>query len=1097
MAALDVSPLLPPHPSEAGRHSRTCAFSQALREQVRQAVVHFVQGLLDAPENRELRRTRRDMDGLARQLWDEGLVIAYRLLFLLKLESSSDAAQRFPFTRTQTWRKRFSPDTALARLVANDPCSGTHAEHTLSKRLKALFRLFCDGAVLDDARVVALGGRLFGAAGTPLLDAMHWSDNAVAELLRALLWTDGKRGREDRAERIHYGRLEVEDLGRIYEWLLEFEPGIAQVPMCRLRRGKLEVVVPLARGELYRNRNTHERLEPLAGNAKTRRASSALKPARVRATVATKLSFVEEIPKHHFYLRAGLGRKSSGSYYTPQAFVRFLVRETLEPQIARLSPAGAPNPEAILSLRILDPAMGTGHFLVQACRFLGQALFDALSACSLPGRPNRTRTLAECRTLVAKHCLYGIDKNPLAVELARASLWLESDGEYPFSFTENHLVAGDSVTGPTLKHLFTFPSSGKPLEHHEAGAQLRQQLEQCLEGVHKESNAEIRDRLKLLAASWSGAVMLGDRGDDHVYEQLVTSIANGARFGELLGNSSQLSRMIAAGREGVVYELEFPEVFASKQTGGGGFDAVLGNPPWDAIKFNTKEFLASFDLRVLEAPTKKERDRIEAELTQSARIAALFEAYQHGFERLKRSNDRLYSHQKLTIDGDLAGRQLDLYRVVLERSCAVLHPTGYLGFVVPSSFHTAAGAAGVRKLVTEQHRLLKYLSFVNTRKAFDISAGAEFGLLVAAGVETPKATTLARFGIEDPDLLSSSDQLHLLEFPVESLCKGNPYLSFPTARDSIELSALASCRGGGRTFEQLASASSIDIRSTPTSVHMTHEAKHFIERRGRSRSTSDNVLLHEGATFNRFTDHWDTEPRFGIQRRRVLANPRWGVLVGHYKLALRAIVGNSKDKSIAVLLPPGCLVANSALVEGSPDERANANALALLGLLNSTVFSWLLSFYADLNVNLFALKYLPVPDQELPPFLTHHALRLSCNHTGYAPLWREQLGEHWRECAPARSWPVLTTPEQRTAARASIDAAVAHLYGLDRAQYAYILGISKHSDPTYPEQSLSAFDEINALGLQQFAKRRDPYWDVPVVTARPSAVTNLDVTATN
>ncbi|HMA96033.1 MAG TPA: hypothetical protein VKP30_25275 [Polyangiaceae bacterium] len=1199
----DESPIATLNQPEAEREfcsppSGPRVLTLALREQVRHAAVHFIQGLLDAPENRAHWKTRRDLDVVARQLWNEGLVVVYRLLFLLKLESSSDAAQRFRFTQSRTWLSRLSPSIALAKLVCADQRSSGSEPHLVAKRVQELFRLFCEGANLDGAPVVALGGRLFGKDGIPLIEAMHWSAPAVTELLRALLWNNGHRAPRGHSERIAYDRLEVEDLGRIYEWLLESEPGIARAPMCRLRRGKLEVVVPLAQGEIYRNQSKRDGVITRSGTQSRRT------PAQT-----TKLSFVEEIPRHHFYLRAGLGRKTSGSYYTPHAFVAFLVRETLGPQVAKLSPLDAPNPLAILSLRVLDPAMGTGHFLVQACRFLGQALFDAISAqsrktfhaeCAPHRLPERTApsanakrakpqrhsrenlataesveaandlssllnalddplALAECRTLVAKYCLYGIDKNPLAVELARASIWLESRGTLPLTFTGNHLVDGDSVTGPTLKHLLTLPGSGEPLEYDGQTRHLGQRLQQRLMALHLEENTSFRNQLRLLAACWTGAVMRGggERSDSE-YARLATAVAADVDCRDLIDNSPQLEQLLAIGREGVVYELEFAEVFDSRRAGGsfGGFDAVLGNPPWDAIKFNTKEFLASFDLRVLEAPTKKERDQIETELTQSTEIASQFAVYQQGFERLKRTNDRLFSHQKLTIDGDLAGRQLDLYRVILERSCRVLRPTGYLGFVVPSSFHTAAGAAGVRRLITEQHRLLKYLSFVNSRKAFDISASAEFGLLVAAGVDTPKATALARFGIEDPELLTSPERLRLLEFPIESLCKGNPYLSFPTARDSVELSALVACRSGGRTFDQLANALSVDIRSTPTSVHMTHEAKHFVplqhrtsaarQKSGRllaplrgaatpprpssfslgftpnpapaprspsaamesqqpsallpasgTSSRQLDVLLHEGATFHRFTDSWEAAPRLGIKHSRLLTNPRWSVLVQHYKLVLRAIVGGSKDKSIAALLPPGCLVANSALVEGTPEDRPNANALALLGLLNSTVFSWLLSFYADLNVNLFALKYLPVPEQCLPSILTHHALRLTCNHAGYAPLWREQVGAQWCELTQAGSWPVLASDELRSAVRASIDAVVAHLYGLDRRQYAHVLGNAKCAYPSSAEQSLAAFDELSTVGLVEYARRNDPYWDVPVVTEPPHPAAVPDGTATH
>ncbi|MGC4070847.1 MAG: hypothetical protein QM784_40460 [Polyangiaceae bacterium] len=634
------------------------------------------------------------------------------------------------------------------------------------------------------------------------------------------MWTipDRKgRGKGDAGqgrERVHYGTLDVEDLGRVYEALLELEPGVSNEPMCRLRRAKLEVVVPLAQGAPYRKQAASEDEED----------SDETEEDENEGSKKSKVLFIEEIPAHRFYLRVGLGRKASGSYYTPHAFVRFLVQETLGPQLAERSPQDNPNPLAILNLKVLDPAMGSGHFLVEACRYLGEALYEACRLCDeqaldaqrraesaksdedrarltarafelwkrvedlpdpndelvayLPSRIvdseesglSQRKALALCRRLVAVHCLYGVDKNPLAVELARVSLWLESYAEgLPLTFVEHRIMHGDSVTGPSFEHLLTFPHSGRPIEEMQSrgvGHRLRGLLSEALlhvgeleasigkdigdlelKRVAKSKLDEALKPIKLLAAAWTGGVMLGDACYDDTYLSLIMSVASGDDGLTVVESQPALRKMVDLGRDGIPYDLHFPEVFHPDGTveHRGGFDAVLGNPPWDAIKFNTKEFLAAFDLRVLEAPTKAERDKIEFELTKSTEVGALFHEYQDAFECLKRSNDRIFQHQKVTIDGDLAGRQLDLFRVIVERGCQLMARSGYLGFVVPSAFHTAAGAAGVRQLVGREHQLIKYVSFFNTRRLFDITPGIEFGLLVAGGSDVLPVGTLARF----------------------------------------------------------------------------------------------------------------------------------------------------------------------------------------------------------------------------------------------------------------------------------------------------------------------------------------------------------------
>ena len=270
-----------------------------LRVQARNAIEAFLQGVLDHPANFRL---RAEGDGLAARLWEEGLILIYRLLFILKLETASDPARAFSFASTDIWRNALSPNRALGPLVRRHLDQGADTGRMLKGRgLRLIFQVFRDGLSCSELSVAPLGGALFGARATPLLDGLAWGERAVALLLDRLLWTMPK-GRE--RERVHYGSLDVEDLGRVYEALLELEPGITTEPMARLRRGKLEVVLPLCR----------------AANVRRTRKSPDNR---------TSVTWVEEIPPNRFFLRAGLGRKTTGSYYTPHAFVRFLVCETL------------------------------------------------------------------------------------------------------------------------------------------------------------------------------------------------------------------------------------------------------------------------------------------------------------------------------------------------------------------------------------------------------------------------------------------------------------------------------------------------------------------------------------------------------------------------------------------------------------------------------------------------------------------------------------------------------------------------------------------------------------------------------------------------
>lgn len=301
--------------------------TKELRVQARQAVERFVQELLDNPDNQTVLAEYPDRQELARQLWREGLIVVYRLLFVLKLESTDDPARSFSFASTSLWRNTFSPTVALAPRVRNVLDHGAVTGRFLEDGLQVLFRMFTEGLQCTELNVKPLGGALFGESATPIVSKLHWGERAVAYLLDRLLWTPRRRGGEGR-ERVHYGPLDVEDLGRVYEALLELEPGITTEPMCRLRRQKLEVVVPVAQGGKYRQTSepvTRATGASSVGDSAEDQDDSVDEDETPRRGKKTKVEWIEEIPPDRFYLRVGLGRKSTGSYYTPHSFVRFLV----------------------------------------------------------------------------------------------------------------------------------------------------------------------------------------------------------------------------------------------------------------------------------------------------------------------------------------------------------------------------------------------------------------------------------------------------------------------------------------------------------------------------------------------------------------------------------------------------------------------------------------------------------------------------------------------------------------------------------------------------------------------------------------------------
>ena len=170
-----------------------------------------------------------------------------------------------------------------------------------------------------------------------------------------------------------------------------------------------------------------------------------------------------------------------------------------------------------------------------------------------------------------------------------------------------------------------------------------------------------------------------------------------------------------------------------------------------------------------------------------------------------------------------------------------------------------------------------------------------------------------------------------------------------------------------------------------------------------------------------------------------------------------------------------------------------------MAVYNTFVFDWLLRQKVAATVNAFMVRQVIIPDLEhLACMLPHCAIRLSSAHADYEALWREQLGDTWREDRPAFTWPVLEGNDARWAVRAVIDAVVADAYGLDRDQYDHILSTFSHASyPQAPELCLEAYDELKTIGLKAFTKKHDPYWDIPLNENLPDPVIDLPIPEQN
>jgi hypothetical protein len=260
-------------------------------------------------------------------------------------------------------------------------------------------------------------------------------------------------------------------------------------------------------------------------------------------------------------------------------------------------------------------------------------------------------------------------------------------------------------------------------------------------------------------------------------------------------------------------------------------------------------------------------------------------------------------------------------------------------------------------------------------------------------------------------------------------------------------------------------------------AHMTDDSHRFTPIA--SLGDMAALPLHEGKTFHRYTDRWKAPPRYAIHPDAMVDKPDWLMASGHYRLVFREISRSTDERSmIAAIIPPGFLFGHKGTCEKAPWARPNATSLILCAIFNSFTFDWCVRQKIAASVSLFMLNGCPAPmlSGDASRFLAHGALRLSCGHSGYDRLWREQLG---------MSEPVqysLESDDGKDILLAAMDATVARAYDLGPDEYRQVLAGFRHKmDRDAPARCLSAFEALIKDGDVAFYRRYDPFHHVALV----------------
>ena len=802
------------------------------------------------------------------------LVLLYRLLFILYAEDRD----LLPVRNTSY------DDYALREKVRGDVRRRKDRDDVFSTSAARYWSAIDDLCRAIDQGDASIGlppynGGLFDRDRTPLLGHIRLDDQIMADVIDALSFEQTSYGRRY----INYRDLGVQQLGSIYERLLEHEI---------VRDG----------GEIA-----------------------------VRPNV--------------------FARKGSGSYYTPDDLVGLIIQETIEPLVrSRMDDFIAKNSELaashlpedrrigqlkqvdpaakLLELKVCDPAMGSGHFLVNLVDYLADRVITAMAEAEASvddyisplteridvirntiidnaekrGWTIDTEQLDDrhiVRRMVLKRCVYGVDKNPMAVELAKVSLWLHTfTVGAPLSFLDHHLRCGDSLFGSWVRNgIDRATEQGGPLflqgplkRATRAAAPM-----QIIEGLpdaeiaeaHRsvEAFAEIEEMttplnafLSLVQAfDWLNICDRDDKAALYAYFlgifgapidialgkiEVLTGVEGGERFARLLDQA----REILNDERFFNWQVAFPGVWSEWESAGlnGGFDAVIGNPPWDRMKLQQVEWFAARRPQIAKALRAVDRKRMIADLEKAG------DPLSRDFAE---ASDRATSAvRKARGGGDyplLSGGDINLYSLFVERSMTLVKPDGMVGLLTPSGIASDKTSARFFKGVSTEGRLRALYDFENRKVFFpDVDSRFKFCAFVASPspVEDPARCAFYLHSAAELD-----DPERCFPLTAEDFARVNPNTGtapiFRTRRDAELTTAIY-----GRLPVLVDRSSGEEVKAWPvkysTMFHMTNDSGLFrtraeLEERegaypiGGNRfgsSSGDWVPLYEGKMVQAF-DH--------------------------------------------------------------------------------------------------------------------------------------------------------------------------------------------------------------------------------------------------
>ncbi len=1062
-----------------------------LRLGVTDALLILGEGFIQHPANDALRLLLNNGELSKDAYFQQLLRLIYRLIFVFSVEERGLLHPKDDSKEAQAARRAYAEGYAVARL--RDLCLKRRARNRFDDHWQAL-RIVFKGLSEGEPRLAlpALGG-LFAISQCPALDAASIDNAHLLAAMQNLRWASHKGVLAP----VDYRNMGPEELGSVYESLLELVP---------------EIDLP-----------------------------------------ARKFGFVGLTSEGS---TAGNARKLSGSYYTPDSLVQELIKSALDPVIEQRVAAQPESPiEALLAIRVIDPACGSGHFLLAAARRLAEQLAQLRATDGEQTEQDFRHALRE----VVSRCIFGVDRNPMAIELARTALWLEGFEEgRPLGFLDHHLQVGDALLGLTdLKalELGIAKDAFKPLsgDDKEVCKQLAKANAAALKDLEKKRKARAFGQLDVANSQGSGLTQLQAlealpenstqeiAAKEAAYraflEQAKTSrLAHAAdllvgayllpkREGDearvptsatlyltLLGDALPADQQgaLAAAQTACLdarvlhWPLAFPQVFA-----GGGFDCVLGNPPWERIKLQEEEFFATRHRDVAEAKNKAERSQRIQWLSEGMLAKHLFPQQEHAPHECE-AEQRLYAEfisARRTaeaasvfahVKGEDGGRypltgvgDVNTYALFAETISQITHASGRAGFIVPTGIATDDSTKGYFADLTQRGRLVSLYDIENREAVFpSVHRSYKFCLLTLGVAHSAEfvcfATQVSQLADERRRFTLTPDEFRLinpntLTCPVfrserdaeltkklyraapvlieEGKDKGNPW--------GISFMAMMHMSGDSHLFADAPAPGLLPLYEAKLIHQFDHRWATYTPD-GNSRDLSEAEKIDPACTVT---------PRYWVSQseveERLVKRDRDGKAIWAWTrgwlMGWRDITNATNERTVIASVVPRVGVGNKMPLFLFSPSVTPQQAAAMLANLSALALDFAArQKLGGTTLNYFYLKQFPI----LPPtYYTESALTfivprvLELTYTAHdLQAWAQDLGHS----GP----PFAFNPTRRAQLRAELDAYYAKLYGLTRDELRYILDPADVMGADYPSETFRVLKKNEEREFGEYRTQR-------------------------